>query len=140
MKDSDEPIQKSGGFTSNETAMDDSPGNEHREEVKMEIRPPNSEVRVKFIARSLDIARSATRMARQDRSAELYSAVSQICNLRLVASKQVAGVVERFAECNSAIQQINNLRYFAAGWRHALLHFQSSGVAQSRAFTGLFNT
>ena len=46
-----------------------------------------------------------TRRSRNRSSAELYSAVSRICNpLRFLP----AG---RLAECNSAIQQIENLRY-----------------------------
>jgi hypothetical protein len=49
---------------------------------------------------------------RSGRGAELHSAVSQICNLRY----------EVFAPCQ------------------ALLHFQSSGAAHSRTFTGLFTT
>ena len=74
-----------------------------------------------------------------DRSAELHSAVSQIFNLRRV--KKIGGlrVGWRSAECNSAIRQIENLRYFACP-RTALLHCQSSGVAHSLAFTGLFIT
>ncbi|HEX9046259.1 MAG TPA: hypothetical protein VF988_04475, partial [Verrucomicrobiae bacterium] len=60
-----------------------------------------------------------TRGAAEGCSAELYSAVSQICNLRGVAepgrSAEHEGPpnCERPAECNSAIQQIKNLRYYA---------------------------
>ncbi|SRR6266487_50191 len=104
----------------------------------MEIRNPKSEIRKKSEPRSSKF--SAPRIARK-RSAELYSAVSQICNLPLSRNPQVAGKVGRSAECNSAIQQIENLRYFAgASPRQALLHFQSSGAAHRRAFTGLFTT
>ncbi|HEX9045734.1 MAG TPA: hypothetical protein VF988_01795, partial [Verrucomicrobiae bacterium] len=44
-------------------------------------------------------------------SAELHSAVSQICNLQRVNEYGSALNCEGPAECNSAIQQIKNLRY-----------------------------
>ncbi len=74
---------------------------------------------------------------RSERSAELHSAVSQIFNLRCCRNAKAVRVAGRFAGCNPAIRQIENLRYDA---RQALLHFQSSGAAHSRAFTGLFTT
>ena len=75
------------------------------------------------------------------RSAELHSAVSQICNLQGVKIFQRPLDGARPAECNSAIRQIENLRYVAgASPRQALLHFQSSGAAHSFAFNGLFVT
>src|SRR6266511_225009 len=73
------------------------------------------------------------------RSAELHSAVSQICNLRRARGSNPPRQAERFAEYNSAIRQMENLRYFAgASLRQALLHFQSSGPAHRCAFTGFF--
>jgi 4-hydroxy-3-methylbut-2-en-1-yl diphosphate synthase IspG/GcpE len=75
-----------------------------------------------------------------ERSAELHSAVSQICNLRRWRNTKAVRAAGRFAECNSAIRQIKNLRYEVLVPRHALLHFQSSGAAHSRALTGLFTT
>ena len=45
------------------------------------------------------------------RSAELYSAVSQICNLLNPGIIQSATAWVRPADCKSAIQQIENLRY-----------------------------
>jgi len=45
------------------------------------------------------------------RSAELHSAVSQVCNLRGVEVTRALLKFQRPAECNSAIQQIENLRY-----------------------------
>src|SRR6185369_6731138 len=45
------------------------------------------------------------------RSAELHSAVSQICNLQRARRFESPRACERLAECNSAIQQIENLRY-----------------------------
>ena len=74
-------------------------------------------------------------------SAELYSAVSQICNLR--GGRKFPRLLTwlRSAECNPAIQQIENLRYGAGVFsRQALLHFQSPGARQRRAFTGLLVT
>ena len=47
----------------------------------------------------------AARRSRNQSSAELNSAVSQICNLLCF------GPHDHLAECNSAIQQIENLRY-----------------------------
>src|SRR5262245_26849644 len=89
-----------------------------------------------------------TRMARlaRRRSAELHSAVSQICNLQRADQSGTSGRIQRSAECNSAIQQIENLRYVAARYfvdgspHQALPHFHSVGAAQSLAFTGLFST
>ena len=73
------------------------------------------------------------------RSAELHSAVSQICNLRRIGRGQRVGPVRHAAEYNSAIRQIENLRYFGGGSpRHALLDLQSSGAEHRCAFTGLF--
>ena len=76
------------------------------------------------------------------RSADLQSAVSQICNLRSVGRFGALRSLPRPAECNSAIQQIENLRYDPADAQpfHALLHGQSSGVAHNPAVTGLFLT
>ena len=45
------------------------------------------------------------------RSAELHSAVSQVCNLLGVEVTRAFLKFQRPAECNSAIQQIKNLRY-----------------------------
>src|SRR5260370_2441479 len=45
------------------------------------------------------------------RSAELHSAVSQICNLQRSRQFERGEGVQRAAECNSAIRQIENLRY-----------------------------
>ena len=74
------------------------------------------------------------------RSAELHSAVSQNCILRPVRRFHSLTNSERSADRKS-IQQIENLRYFAgASPRHVLLHFQSSRVGHSRAFTGLSKT
>src|SRR2546426_6920841 len=54
---------------------------------------------------------SAARRSRNQSSAELYSAVSPICN-RLAARRNTpADPSEPSAEYNSAIQQITNLRY-----------------------------
>jgi hypothetical protein len=83
--------------------------------------------------------------AAQGCSAELHSAVSQICNLRSRWLAKANWNIRRAAECNSAIQQIKNLRYdawrdVAFASRQALLHFQSSGAAHRRAFTGLLTT
>ncbi len=44
-------------------------------------------------------------------SAELHSAVSQICNLRQLGTGQRVGPFQHAAEFNSAIPQIENLRY-----------------------------
>ena len=44
------------------------------------------------------------------RSAELHSAVSQICNLRRIATGQRLGPVRHSAEYNSAIRQIKNIK------------------------------
>ena len=49
--------------------------------------------------------------ARRRRSAELHSAVSQVCNLRGVEVTRAFLKFQRPAECNSAIQQVANLRY-----------------------------
>ena len=49
--------------------------------------------------------------AHRRRSAELHSAVSQVCNLRAVEVTRALLKFQRPAECNSAIQQIENLRY-----------------------------
>jgi DNA-directed DNA polymerase III PolC len=61
------------------------------------------------------------------RSAELHSAVPQICNLPVVGTGQGVGIspgtgsvscpspLPRVAECNSAVQQIENLRYNGNG-------------------------
>jgi len=49
--------------------------------------------------------------ARPKGSAELYSAVSQICNLQAWETLGRWVHLSR-AECNSAIRQIENLRYF----------------------------
>ena len=76
----------------------------------------------------------------RNRSAELHSAVSQICNLRGVGSIETLGNLPRPDECNAAIQSIGNPRYLCSGPRQALLHRQSSGAAQRPAFTGLFRT
>lgn len=104
----------------------------------MEIRNPKSECRKKSEAR---ISEGQARRRARRRSAELHSAVSQICNLRSVDIAGAVGVFGRPAEYNSAIRQIENLRYFAGTFpRQALLHFQSSGAAHNRAFTGLFST
>ena len=82
------------------------------------------------------------RLGAKARSAELHSAVSQICNLRAVGKFRGYLSWLRSAECNSAIRQIENLRYYLVGAsaRHALLHFHSSGVTHRRALTGLFTT
>src|ERR1051326_8788549 len=45
------------------------------------------------------------------RSAELQSAVSQICNLRRVGTGRRVARIRPSAEYNSAIRQIENLRY-----------------------------
>src|ERR671922_251741 len=104
--------------------------------MSMEIRNPEVEIRNDPEVRSPK--RPTAAMARR-RSAELHSAVSQICNLRRSPSSEAPGNVERIAECNSAIQQIENLRYSTDGAsRQALLHLQPCGTAQRRAFTGLF--
>jgi len=81
---------------------------------------------------------SMSAKASQRRSAELHSAVSQICNLRRLEKLGGCRAVGRFAECNSAIRQIKNLRYFVP--RQALLHCHASGAAHRRAFTGLSTT
>ena len=72
-------------------------------------------------------------------SAELHSAVSPNCIRQGVRLVRKLAPSPRAAECNSAIRQIGNLRYFFSP-RQALLHFQSSGAAHNRAFTGLFIT
>ncbi|HEX9047414.1 MAG TPA: hypothetical protein VF988_10340 [Verrucomicrobiae bacterium] len=69
------------------------------------------------------IIRCRRRGAAEGRSAELHSAVSQICNLRAVAEpeglakRESCPSCERFAEYNSAIQQIKNLRYLEMAHR-----------------------
>jgi len=74
-------------------------------------------------------------------SAELNSAVSQVCNLRGAGQFGRCLSWPPSAECNSAIRQIENLRYvFGASGCHALLHFQSLAERQNPAFTGLFIT
>jgi hypothetical protein len=47
------------------------------------------------------------------RRAAPYRAVSQICNLRRIATNQRLGPVRHSAEHNSAIRQIENLSYKA---------------------------
>ena len=47
-------------------------------------------------------------------SAELHSAVPQVCNLRSVGVKGAPSVFQRPADCESATQQIKNLRYSRA--------------------------
>ena len=86
----------------------------------------------------MKVQMSALMKAALRSSAELNSAVSQICNLRRRRLAKALRNGERSAECNSAIRQIENLRYFGA--RQALLHCQSSGAAHRPAFTGLFTT
>ena len=49
--------------------------------------------------------------ARPRRSAELHSAVSQVCNLLGVEVTRAFLKFHRPAACNSAIQQIEDLRY-----------------------------
>ena len=49
--------------------------------------------------------------ARRGRSAELHSAVPQVCNLRSAGTKSTPPVSQRPTDCKSAIQQIENLRY-----------------------------
>src|SRR5437016_4078672 len=49
-----------------------------------------------------------------NRSADLQSAVSPICNRQGFRVLPRPRIVGRLAECNSAIQQIANLRYFFA--------------------------
>lgn len=44
-------------------------------------------------------------------SAACQSAVSQVANLRGVATSEAVGVFHRSAECHSAKLQIDNLRY-----------------------------
>ena len=106
--------------------------------MMMQIRNPQDEIRRKFEAGSPETGSPS--LARS-RSAELHSAVSQICNLRRVRKGQRVGLVRHSAESNSAIRQIENLRYSGVfSPRHALLHFQSAGVRHKRAFTGLFTT
>ena len=73
--------------------------------------------------------------ARPRRSAELHSAVSQVCNLLGV---EVARALLKFqspAECNSATPQIKFLRYFTSP-RHALLQRHSSGALHRPATSG----
>jgi hypothetical protein len=57
------------------------------------------------------------------RSAELHSAISQICNLQRARRFGNSRVCGRFAECNSAIRQIENLRY--DDWRFRPLVYSS---------------
>ena len=57
-----------------------------------------------------DVARCLSAESSES-SAELHSAVSQICNLRAADNSEARVISERPAECNSAIQQIENLRY-----------------------------
>jgi hypothetical protein len=73
------------------------------------------------------------------RSAELHSAVSPSCTRQGVNFSESVGTFQRPADLKSAIQQSATLRYVVL-LRHALLHFQSSGAVQRRAFTGLFTT
>ena len=54
-----------------------------------------------------------TKRSARNGSAELHSAVSQICNLRDAAQFRRRASLSWFAECNSAIQRITNLRYEA---------------------------
>ena len=106
--------------------------------MNMQIRIPKDEIRKKPEGRS---PQTAALTVGRSRSAELHSAVWQICNLRRVGTGQRVGQARHSAEYNSAIQQIENLRYFGGGSpRQALLHFQSSIVEHKRAFTGLFTT
>ena len=73
--------------------------------------------------------------ARRRRSAELHSAVSQVCNLRGVEVTRAFLMFQRPADCKSATRQIEDLRYFASP-RHALLHRHSSGTRHRPATTG----
>jgi hypothetical protein len=76
----------------------------------MQIRKPKTEDRKKPEART---PRCAALSLTRSRSAELHSAVSQICNLRRVGANQRDARGGPSAEYNSAIQQIENLRYDA---------------------------
>ena len=73
--------------------------------------------------------------ARRRRSAELHSAVSQVCNLRGVEVTRALLKFQRLAEYNSAVQQIEDLRYFPSQ-RHALLQRHSSGAVHRPATAG----
>ena len=73
--------------------------------------------------------------AHRRRSAELHSAVSQVCNLRAVEVTRAFLMFQRPADCKSATRQIEDLRYFASP-RHALLHRHSSGTRHRPATTG----
>jgi hypothetical protein len=106
--------------------------------MNRQIRNPNDEIRNKP---ETGTPQTAALTVARSRSAELHSAVSQICNLRRAGTSQRVRLLQHPAEYNSAIQQIENLRYFGGGSpRHALLHLQSSGVEHKRAFIGLFTT
>ncbi len=76
----------------------------------------------------------------QPRSAELHSAVAQICNLRRARSSNPPRQVERFAEYNSAIQQMENLRYVASRFPRAIpallasFRFRVSGFSRRSDF------
>ena len=70
--------------------------------------------------------RDTTRQSRNQSSAELYSAVSRICNpLRFLP----AG---RLAECNSAIQQFENLRYEKSSRATTILTDSNAKGAEKR--------
>jgi hypothetical protein len=84
--------------------------------------------------------RQATKFDSLWRSAELHSAVSQICNLRAVGYSKAFWLIQRPADCKSAKRQSATLRYEGGAPRQALLHRQPSGTAHRRAFTGLFTT
>jgi len=73
--------------------------------------------------------------ARRRRSAELHSAVSQVCNLLGVEVTRALLKFQSPAECNSAIQQIKFLHYFTSP-RHTLLQRHSSGSRHRPAATG----
>ena len=76
--------------------------------MNRQIRNPKDEIRKKPEARK---PKAAALSVARSRSAELHSAVSQICNLRRVGRGKSVGLLRHLAECNSAIQQIENLRY-----------------------------
>jgi len=73
--------------------------------------------------------------ARRRRSAELHSAVSQVCNLRGVEDSNALPSTQSPAEYNSATLRFNNLRYVVSP-RHALLQRHSSGARHRPATTG----
>ena len=99
---------------------------------------PTANPATKFIdPKALMNIRNLELRARWRCSAELHSAVSQVCNLRRAGITNPPLHFPRPAGCKPGTRQIENLRYgFGASPCHALLQRHCSGSPQSRASTG----